>query len=87
MCSSVRPSKTSVAIAKHAQSTQNNKSVMSLQYHEKEGRNKVGFMHVDNIKPSCKLILSVLVGMVSHTQSTQNNFAKSFQYLKIGQVY
>ena len=61
---------------------------MSLQYHEKEGRNKVGFMHVDNIKPSCKLILSILVGMASHIQSTQNNnFAKSFQYLKIGQVY
>ena len=55
--------------------------VISRQYLNKEGRHEVDFSHAD--KPFYKLILSILVSITSHAQSTQNNkFAKSFQYLK-----
>ena len=71
-----------VAIAKHAQSTQNK----FLQYLRNISRNKGGMklifcMQIN--KPFYKLILSILMSMTSHTQSTQNNkLAKSFQYLQ-----
>ena len=34
-------------VAKHAQTTQNNKFVISLQYSEKEVNDKVNFLHSD----------------------------------------
>ena len=34
-------------IASHAQSTQNSKFVISLQYLKKEGRDEVDFLHAD----------------------------------------
>ena len=45
------------------------------------------FLQVDfntlGIKVSYKVILSLLMGMIKHSQSTQSNkFAKSLQYLK-----
>ena len=69
---------------------------MSLQYDEKEVRDEVDFSHVDKhqnflqvdfntlgIKASYKVILSLLLGMIKHSQSTQSNkFAISLQYLK-----
>ena len=69
---------------------------MSLQYDEKEVRDEVDFLHVDKhqnflqvdfntlgIKVSYKVILSLLLGMIKHSQSTQSNkFAISLQYLK-----
>ena len=69
---------------------------MSLQYDEKEVRDEVDFSHVDKhqnflqvdfntlgIKVSYKVILSLLLGMIKHSQSTQSNkFAISLQYLK-----
>ena len=68
---------------------------MSLQYLKKEVRDEVDFLHVDNyqsflqvdfntlgIKFSLKLKLSLLMGMIKHSQSTQSNkFAMSLQYL------
>ena len=36
-----------LAIARHAQSIQNNKFPISLQNHKKEGRDKLDFLHVD----------------------------------------
>ena len=72
-----------VAIIKHAQSTQSNKS---LQYfcnisRKKEGMKLTFCMQIN--KPFYKLILSILVSMASLAQSTRNNkFAKSLQYLK-----
>ena len=55
---------------------------MSLQYLKKEVRDKVDF-NISGIKISCKVILSLLMGMIKHSQSTQsNNFAISLQYLK-----
>ena len=65
---------------------------MPLQYLKKEIRDEVGFWHVDKhqsflqvdfntlgIKGACKVILSLLLGMIKHYQSTQGNrFASIF---------
>ena len=72
-----------VVIIRHAQSTQNNKS---LQYFcnisRKKGSMKLIFcMQIS--KPFYKLIPSILLSMASLAQSTWNNkFTKSLQYLK-----
>ena len=69
---------------------------MSLQYLKKEVRDEVNFLHADKhqrflqvdfntlgIKVSYKMILSLLMGMIKYSQSTQSNkFAISLQYLK-----
>ena len=69
---------------------------MSLQYLKKEVRDEVDFWHVDKqqsflqvdfntlgIKNAYKVILSLLLGMKKHSQSTQGNgFASILQYLK-----
>ena len=74
---------------------------MSLQYLKKEVRDEVDFLHVGNhqsflqvdfntlgIKVSYKVILSLLVGMIKHSQSTQSSkIAISLQYLKKGVNY
>ena len=85
-----------IGIVKHSQSSQNSKFTMSLQYLKKEVRDEVDFLHVDKhqsflqvdfntlgIKDAYKVILSLLLGMIKHSQSTQSNkFAISLQYLK-----
>ena len=58
-----------LVIARHAQSTQNRKVVISSQYLKKEGRNEVDFLHADKhqtilIKPL------ILVGMARPAQTT-----------------
>ena len=82
--------------AQHSQSFQNSKFAMSLQYLKKEVRDEVDFLHADkhqsflqvdfntlSIKVFYKVILSLLMGMIKHSQSTQSNkFAISLQYLK-----
>ena len=69
---------------------------MSSQNLKKEARDAVDFLHaakhqiflqVDfntlGIKVSCKVILSLLMDMIKHSQSTQSNkFSISLQYLK-----
>ena len=69
---------------------------MSLQYLKKEVRGEVDFLHADKhesfpqvcfnilgMKVSYTVVLSLLVGMIKHSQSTQSNkFAISLQYLK-----
>ena len=81
-----------MGIVKHSQSSQNSKFTMSLQYFKKEVRDKVDFLHVDKhqsflqvdfntlgIKDAYKVILSLLLGMIKHSQSTQSNrFANIF---------
>ena len=66
---------------------------MSLQYLKKEVRDEVDFLHVDKhqsflqvdfntlgTKVSCKVILSLLLGMIKHSQSSQSNkFSISLQ--------
>ena len=59
---------------------------MFLQHLKKEVRDEVDFLHVDKhqnflqgdfntlgIKDAYKVILSLLLGMIKHSQSTQNN--------------
>ena len=81
---------------KHTQSSQNSKFAMSLKYLKKEVRDEVDFLHADKhqsflqvdlntlgIKVSYKVILSLLMGMMKHSQSTRNNkLTISLQYLK-----
>ena len=69
---------------------------MSLQYLKNEVRDEVDFLLADkhqnflqvdfntlDIKVSYQVILSLLMGMIKHSQSTQSNkFAISLQYLK-----
>ena len=85
-----------ILMVKHSQSSQSCNFAVSLQYLKKEVRDEVDFLHVDNyqsflqvdfntlgIKFSLKLKLSLLMGMIKHSQSTQSNkFAMSLQYLK-----
>ena len=85
-----------MGMVKHSQSSQNSKFAMSLQYLKKEVRDEVNFLHADKhqrflqvdfntlgIKVSYKVILSLLMGMIKYSQSTQSNkFAISLQYLK-----
>ena len=85
-----------MGMVKHSQSSQNSKFAMSLQYLKKELRDEVDFLDADKhqsflqvdfntfgIKVSYKVILSLLMGMIKHSQSTQSNkFAISLQYFK-----
>ena len=85
-----------MGMAKHSRSFQNTKFAMSLQYLKKEVRDEVDFLHADKhqsflqvdfntlgIKVSGKVMPSLLIGMIKHSQSTQSNkFAISLQYLK-----
>ena len=76
-------------MVKHSQSSQNSKFATCLQYLKKEVRGSWFFAHADKhqsflqvdfntlaIKVSYSVILSLLIGMIKHSQSTQ-----SLQYL------
>ena len=79
-------------IVRHSQSSQDSKFTMSLQYLKKEVRDEVDFLHIDKhqnflqvdfntsgIKDAYKVILSLLLGMIKHSQRTQSNrFANIF---------
>ena len=83
-------------MVKPSQSSQNIKFAMALKYLQKLVRDKVDFLHADKLqsflqvyfnilvaKVSYQLILSLLMDMMKHSQSTQiNKFAISLQYLK-----
>ena len=80
-----------VCVARHAQITQNNKLAIFLQYLKKEVIDEVDFLHADkyqsflqlSIKVFYKVLLSLWMVMIKHSQSTQRNkFAISLQYLK-----
>ena len=82
-----------MGMVKDSQSYQNSKFTMSLQYLKKEVRDEVDFLHVDKhqsfllvdfntlgIKDAYKGILSLLLGMIKYSQSTQSNrFANIFK--------
>ena len=84
---------TLIGIVKHSQSSQNSKFTMSLQYLKKEVRDEVDFWHVDKhqsflqvdfntlgMKDAYKVILSLLLSVIKHFQSTQcNKFAISLR--------
>ena len=75
-----------MGMVKPSQSSQNSRFAMSLQYLKKEVRDGVDFLNVDKhqsflqvdfnslgIKLSYKVILSLFMGMIKHSQSTQSN--------------
>ena len=83
-------------MVKYSRSSQNSKFVVSLQYLKEEVRDEVDFLHADkhqsflhvdfntlDITVFYKVILSLLMGIIYHSQNTQSNeFAISLQYLK-----
>ena len=85
-----------MGMVKHFQSSQNSKLEMFLQYLKQEVRDELDFLHADkhqsflhvdfsnlDIKVSYKVILSLLMGMIKHSQSTPSNkFVIFLQYLK-----
>ena len=65
------------------QITKNNKFAIFLQYLMKEVNDEVDFLHVEEDVGFQQIITMVLIGMVKHSQSSQNsNFVMSLQYLK-----
>ena len=86
-----------MGMVKHSQGSQNSKFTMSLYImSQKKVRDEVDFLDADkhqnflgvdfstfNIKDSYKVIPSLLMGRIKHSQSTQSNkFAISLQYLQ-----
>ena len=61
-----------MVMVKYSQSTQGNKFAISLQYLKQEVRDGVHFLHTDNHQSFYKLVLSVLMEVARHVQSTQN---------------
>ena len=75
-----------MGMVKHFQSSQNSTFAMSLQYLQKKVRDQVDFSHADQhqsglqvdlynlgTKVSHKVILSLLMSMIKHCQSTPSN--------------
>ena len=85
-----------MGMVKYSQSSQNSKFSMSLQYLKKEVRDEVEFLDADKhqsflqvdfnnlgIKVSYKVILSLLIVIIKHSQSTQSyKFAIYLQYIE-----
>ena len=68
---------------KHAQSTQNNKSTISLQYLNKDVSDEIDFLHADKHKGLLKIDTMILMEIVRHSQNSQNSkLLMSLQYLK-----
>ena len=60
-------------IARHAQSTQNNIFVISMQYLKKEDRDKVDFLHADKHQTILQVDTINPGAMTRSTQITKNN--------------
>ena len=85
-----------MGMVKHSPSSQNSEFGMSLQYLRNEVRDEVDFLLADkhqnflqvdfntlDIKVSYQVILSLLMGMIKHSQSTQSSkIAITLQHLK-----
>ena len=70
-------------VASHAQTTQNKKFAIYLQYFKKELSDEVDFLHADKHKSLLQIDTMILMGMIKHSQSSQNShFAMSLQFLK-----
>ena len=82
-----------IRIVNYSQSSKNSKFAMSLEYLQRYVRDKVDFffLHAGKHKFSCKVILSLSIGMIKCSQSMQSNkFAISSQYLnkkKLGMMF
>ena len=62
-----------VCIARHAQSIQNNKFPISLQYLKKKVSDEIDFLHVDKYENLLQIDTFILMKMVKHYQSSQNS--------------
>ena len=72
-----------VCVTKHAQSTQNNKFAISLQYLKKDVSDKNDFLYADKHKGLLQIDTMILMEIVRHSQNSQNSkFSMSLQYLK-----
>ena len=72
-----------LGIVRHAQSTQNNKFAISLQYLEKEMSDQINFLHAYKHESLLRIDTIILIGMVKHFGGFQNNkFLMSLYYLK-----
>ena len=72
-----------MCVARHAQITQNNKFVISLQYLKKEVSDEVDFLHADPHEILLQINAMILMRMLKRSQNSQNSkFALSLQYLK-----
>ena len=60
-------------MARHAQITQNNKFAISLQYLKKELSDEVDFLHADKHEILLQIDSMILMGIVKHSQSSQNS--------------
>ena len=68
----------SVCGASNAQIAQNNMFAISFQYHRKEMIDEVDFLHADKHESLLQIDTMTLMGMVMHSQSSQNSeFAMS----------
>ena len=87
-----------MGMVKHSQSCQNSKFAMALQYLKKEVRDKVDLLYADqhqsflqvdvntlSIKFFYKVILSLLMGMINHSQSTQSNKVLAYNSFRTSQ--
>ena len=61
----------SICVSRHAQSTQNNKSAISLQYLKENEKNEVDFLLSDKPQRSFQ-IDTIILGVARHAQITQN---------------
>ena len=74
-----------MCVDSHVQTTQNNKLAISLHYLKKDISDEVDFLHADKQESFLQIDTMILMGMVKHSQSSQNSkFARSLslQYLK-----
>ena len=74
-----------MCVTRHAQITKNKKFAISLQY-LKELNNKVDFLHADEYENLLQIDAMILMGMVKHSQSSQNSKFPMFPTSKFLQV-
>ena len=62
-----------VCVTRHAQITQDNKVAVSLQYLKKELSDEFDFLHADKHEILLQIDSMILIGIVKHSQSSQNS--------------
>ena len=62
-----------VCVTRHTQITQDSKFAVSLQYLKKELSDEVDFLHADKHEILLQIDSMILMGIVKHSQSSQNS--------------
>ena len=62
-----------VCVTKNAQSTQNNKFAISLQYLYKDVSDEVDFLHSDKHKDLLQIDATILMEIVRHSQNSEKS--------------